>query len=69
MSLRPLALLPPVVAVTFTEKVQELLAGKVAPLRIIEVAFGTAVIVPPPQLPLSPFGEETLSPDGNGSVK
>ena len=56
-------------AVTFTENVHELLAASVALLKMIELELGIAVIVPPPQLPESPFGLETRNPDGSGSLK
>ncbi len=60
---------PAVVPVTFTEKVQDVLAAKEAPDKLIEFPPAAAVIVPPPQLPVSPFGVETVRPEGNVSVK
>jgi len=52
-----------------TAKVQEALAAKVAADRLTLLEPATAVIVPPPQLPVRPLGDDTLSPDGNASVK
>jgi hypothetical protein len=63
-----LFLSPPVVAVTFTLKVQDALAARVAPVREIEPEPAVAVIVPPPQDPVRPFGVETTRPAGNVSV-
>ncbi len=60
---------PPVVPVTLTEKVQELLAAKEAPERLTMLVACVAVIVPPPQLPVSPFGVETTRPTGKVSLK
>ena len=64
-----LSCVPPLIAVTLTEKVHEPLAGKVAPFRLMRLELGIADIVPPPQLPDNPFGLETRSPDGNESLK
>src|SRR5438128_276719 len=47
----------------------EPLAASVAPLRAILLLPATAVIVPPPQLPASPFGVAITSPAGSASVK
>lgn len=63
-----LFLVPVVVAVTSTEKVQLELAPRVAPLKLTEVDPAVAVIVPPPQLPLSPLGVNTSRPAGKLSV-
>lgn len=60
---------PAVVLVTFTLKVHELLAARVAPDRLIALVFCVAVMVPPPQLPVNPFGVEMMSPAGRVSVK
>src|SRR5438105_5712780 len=60
---------PAVVAVTFTLKVHEALDARVALARLMLLDPVAAVIVPPPQLPVSPIGVETTSPDGNVSVK
>jgi hypothetical protein len=57
-----LTFVPAVVPFTFTENVHELLAGKVAPDKLTEVEPATAVIVPPPQLPVKPFGFATSKP-------
>src|SRR5215470_3582224 len=60
---------PAAVPVTFTEKVQELLAARVAPDRLITFVPAVAVIVPPPQEPVRPFGVETTRPAGSVSLK
>ena len=54
--------------VTFTEKLHEALAAKDAPLRLTVPDPAVAVIVPPPQDPVSPFGVETARPGGKLSV-
>ena len=59
---------PELVPVTLIENVHEVLAASDAPDSDAELAPGVAVIVPPPQDPVSPFGFETASPDGNVSV-
>ena len=64
-----LFLAPEVVPFTFTEKVQEALAASVAPDRLTELEPATAVMVPPPQVPLRPFGVLTSKPAGSVSVK
>src|SRR5450631_4313111 len=61
--------LPKVVAVTFTLNVHEVFAASVPPVRLTVFEPATAVIVPAPQVPVSPFGVETTSPAGNVSVK
>lgn len=60
---------PAAVPVTFTAKLQELLAGNVAPDRLIALVACVAVIVPPPQAPVRPFGVEITRPAGSASVK
>src|SRR6266550_3212246 len=60
---------PAVVPVTFTLKVHDALATSVATVKLMLPDPATAVIVPPPQLPVSPFGVETTRPAGNVSVK
>jgi hypothetical protein len=59
---------PAAVPVTLTENVHAPLAAKVAPLKLTLDDPATAVIVPPPQLPISPFGVETTTPSGSVSV-
>src|SRR5580658_6935222 len=59
---------PAAVPVTFTEKVHELLCARVAPVRLIALVPCVAVIVPPPQVPVSPLGVEITNPAGNVSV-
>src|SRR6516162_2235034 len=43
-------------------------AASVAPVKLIDPDPGAAVIVPPPQDPLTPFGVATTSPAGSVSV-
>jgi len=59
---------PAVVPVTFTLKVHEVLVVKVAPARLTVPEPATAVMVPPPQLPVKPLGVATASPAGRVSV-
>ena len=59
---------PGMTPVTFTTKVQDALAGRVAPVRLMLLDPAVAVMVPPPQLPVSPFGVETTNPAGSVSV-
>src|SRR5882757_9146390 len=54
---------------TFTANVHDALAASDAPDKLITFAACVAVIVPPPQLPVSPFGVETTSPAGRVSLK
>lgn len=61
-------LTPADVPSTFTWKLQELLAAKLAPERLTELLPATAVIVPPPQVPVKPLGVETTMPAGKLSV-
>src|SRR5580704_14493689 len=60
---------PAVEPTTFTAKVQDAPAARVAPDRPTLLEPAAAVMVPPPQLPASPLGDDTVNPDGNGSVK
>jgi hypothetical protein len=60
---------PAVVPVTFTENVQEEEAARLAAERLTLPAPATEVIVPPPQVPVRPFGVDTTSPVGNVSMK
>jgi hypothetical protein len=55
--------------VTFTEKVQDAPSPKVAPDRLTLFDPEAAVMVPPPQLPVRPFGVDTTRPEGKVSVK
>jgi hypothetical protein len=64
-----LFLSPDVVPVTFTENVHEPLVARVAPARLTVPEPAVAVIVPPPQVPLNPFGVATTNPVGRLSVK
>jgi hypothetical protein len=54
--------------VTFKENEQEELAERVAPERLTLLDPAAAVIVPPPQVPVKPFGTATTCPDGRVSV-
>jgi hypothetical protein len=63
------SLAPGVEPSTSTEKVQDPLAGNVAPDRLTVEEPAVAVIVPPSQLPANPFGVATTRPAGNVSVK
>jgi hypothetical protein len=60
---------PSVLPVTFTLKVHEALDARVALAKLTLPDPAVAVIVPPPQLPASPFGVETTRPAGNVSGK
>ena len=60
---------PAAMPVTLTENVQLALAARVAPLRLIAFVPWVAVIVPPPQEPVRPFGVEITRPAGNVSLK
>jgi hypothetical protein len=60
---------PAAIPVTFTEKVQELLAAIDPPKRLITLVAAVAVMVPVPQVPVRPFGVETTRPAGSVSLK
>ena len=60
---------PAVVPATFIAKVQEAPAARLAPERLMLFEPAAAVMVPPPQLPVNPFGVDTVSPAGRVSVK
>jgi hypothetical protein len=60
---------PAVVPVTLIVKVHEVPAARVAPDRLTTFEPAVAVIVPPPQEPVNPFGVETTRPAGNVSLK
>jgi len=64
-----LFLVPSVLPVTFTLKVQEPLDVSVALAKLMLPDPAVAVIVPLPQLPVRPFGVEITRPAGNVSVK
>jgi hypothetical protein len=59
---------PAVVPVTFTVNVHAPFAGSVAPDRLIKLDPAAAVIVPAPQVPVSPLGVDITSPAGRVSV-
>ena len=60
---------PAPVPVTFTAKVQEALAPRLAPDKLTLFEPAAPTIVPPPHVPVSALGVATVSPDGNISVK
>jgi len=60
---------PAVVPVTLTEKVHDVLGASDAPFRAMEPLADGAVIVPPPQLPLSALGVDITRPAGKTSLK
>jgi hypothetical protein len=60
---------PAAMPCTFTEKVQDALGARVAPVKLIELDPAAAVIAPPPQLPFNPLlGVVTTNPAGRVSV-
>ena len=59
---------PALVPVTLTAKLHVALAANVAPIRLRPFAPAVAVIAPPPQLPVRPFGVATTKPEGSVSV-
>src|ERR1051326_611590 len=59
--------MPAATPVTFTEKVQEAFATRVAPDRVMLLPPAVAVIVPPPHDPINPFGVDTVNPVGSRS--
>ncbi len=59
---------PAAIPVTFTEKVHELLCANVDPERLTTPLPCAAVIVPPLQAPVNPFGVEINSPAGSVSL-
>ncbi len=59
---------PDVTPVTFKENEQEELAERVPAERLTLLDPAVAVIVPPPQVPVKPFGVATSCPDGRASV-
>jgi hypothetical protein len=60
---------PAAVPVTFTAKVHDVLDARLAPVRLITFVACVAVMVPPPQLPVKPFGVATTRPAGSVSLK
>src|ERR1700722_3750051 len=64
-----LVCVPEVVPIRFTANVHEAVAARDAPERMTLVDPAAAVIVPPPQLPVKPFGVLTTCPTGRVSVK
>ncbi len=59
---------PAVVPVTFMLKVHEPLAARVAPVNDVAPAPAAAVIVPPPHVPVRPFGVAITIPVGKVSA-
>jgi hypothetical protein len=64
-----LACAPAEIPITLTPNVHDPLAAIVAPVRFRLPAPAVAVIVPPPQLPVKPFGVEINKPAGKVSLK
>jgi hypothetical protein len=64
-----LLLVPPLVPVTFMEKVQEELTAKLALARLMTLVPAVAVIVPAPHVPVCPLGVEITNPVGKVSLK
>ena len=60
---------PEVVPVTFTPKVHAAPPVSVALVKLTLAEPALATILPPAQLPVSPFGVETTRPGGSVSVK
>ena len=60
---------PPVLTVTLTLNIHEVLAARVAPDRLTLPLAAVAVIDPPPHEPVSPLGVATVMPAGSVSVK
>jgi hypothetical protein len=54
--------------VTLTENVQEPLAAIVLPVKLILCEPPAAVTMPLPQVPVSPFGVDTINPAGSASA-
>jgi hypothetical protein len=59
---------PLAIPTTLTEKLHEALAESVAPDNVTVAAPALAEIVPPPQVPLKPFGLATTNPAGSESL-
>ena len=62
-------MVPAVVPVTLMLNVHEVFGASVAPVKLTTLVAAVATIVPPPQLPASPFGVDTTKPAGSVSVK
>ena len=60
---------PIAVPVTFTEKVHDAPAVRVAPAKLMLFEPSVAVMVPASHEPARPLGVETINPDGSVSVK
>src|SRR6478735_751466 len=59
---------PAAMPVTLTENVHEAEAARLAPVRLMTFVACVAVMVPLPQLPVSPFGVEITRPAGRVSL-
>ena len=59
---------PAGVPMTFTLNVHDVLAASVAPVRLTLADPAAAVMVPPPQAPVRPFGAATCRPAGRVSL-
>jgi hypothetical protein len=60
--------LPAAVAVTFTEKLQELLMAIVPAVRLMLCEPAEAVTIPTPHVPVRPLGVDTTNPEGRLST-
>ncbi len=60
--------IPVAIPETFTAKVHDALAARVAADRLTALDPAVAAIAPPPQLPVRPLGVVTTNPAGNVSV-
>src|ERR1051326_1961883 len=69
LTLTELFFTPPVVPVTCTLKVREVVAARVAPERLTLPEPATAVIVPPPKEPVRPFGVENRSEEHTSELQ
>src|SRR5438067_478505 len=61
--------MPVVVPVTLTENMHDPFAARVAPASVMRLLPATAVMVPPPQLPIRPLGVDMTRPAGSMSLK
>ena len=64
-----LSFIPGETPMTLTLKVHDALCASVAPDRVTVLPPAAAVIAPPPQVPLCPFGWGMASPAGRVSIK
>ena len=60
---------PAAIPVTFMEKLHDALAFRLAPDKLTLFVPSTAVIVPPPHVPVKPLGVASTKPAGKVSLK